>query len=106
MAVMVRTHVTLRKELLDAADRIVGERKRSELIGGLLEEWVLSRNHQDALMAFLAEAERLGVADPNEAPTAEEIARSSHDDRRAGSARTAFVDAWIEEQHRAKEGAR
>ncbi len=55
MSTMVRLHVLLPEALLAETDRYIGERKRSELIASLLEDWLQRQRQGEAIRALLAD---------------------------------------------------
>ncbi len=53
MSTLIRTHVMLPKEMVEALDRLVGPRKRSETVAGLVDEW-LRREHAKEVFTRLS----------------------------------------------------
>lgn len=81
MSELVRTHVMLPRDLIEAADRIVGERKRSELLTELLTTWLRRERQKEAVRAVLEDTQPLDDDVPPEWLTAEGAARWVHDGR-------------------------
>ncbi len=79
---LVRTHIVLPRELLEQTDRIVGERKRSELVVELLSQWLKREQQRSAIQAVLAETEAPDDNVPPEWLTPEGARRWVHDGRR------------------------
>ena len=84
MSDLVRTHVMLPRDLVEAADRIIGERKRSDLLAELLGDWLRRERLRAALRAVLDDTQPLDDDVPPEWLTAEGAARWVHDGRRQG----------------------
>lgn len=97
---MVRTHVLLPKKLVEEADQIVGERKRSELVTKLLTEWLRREKQLRAIDMVLAEAARRAAAGIEPEETSEQTAERLRADRRRMSPREQHVQEWIDERIR------
>ena len=80
---LVRTHIVLPRELLEQTDRIVGERKRSELVVELLSAWLRRERQRSAIRAVLAETQAPDDNVPEEWLTPEDARRWVHEGRRA-----------------------
>jgi len=81
---MVRTHVVLPKGLVDAMDRLVGARHRSEFIAGVVAEEVNRRRRIAAAEAFagsLRDVDTPGWNTPEEAAAWVRASRARDDQR-------------------------
>ena len=86
MSDLVRTHVMLPRDLVEAADRIIGERKRSDQLTSLLGDWLRRERQRAALRAIMENDHPPDDDVPPEWLTAEGAARWVHDGRRQGRA--------------------
>lgn len=91
MTTKVRTHLLLSKKVLDEIDELVGQRKRSEYIDEVLEEWLRRERMGRAMRAVRESCPVPGT--PAEWDTPAGAAKWVHDLRREESQRQRRIEA-------------